>query len=153
MRGSIHAMKIYLDVCCLCRPMDDQSHAEVHLESEAVITILNRCQKAEWELAGSEILDMEISRIPDAYKRNIVLLLLRLAKTKILTDENVEKRAMELQSQGFKLFDALHLACAEKANVDVFLTTDEKLFKKAGRSDIIKVKVENPVAWLMEAMR
>lgn len=146
-------MKIYLDVCCLCRPMDEQSQAEVHLESEAVITILNRCQKEEWELVGSEIIDMEISRIPDEYKRNVVTILSRLAKTKILTDVDVEKRAVELQSTGFKLFDALHLACAEKGKADIFLTTDEKLFKKAGRSDIIKVKVENPVTWLMEAMK
>lgn len=51
----------------------------------------------------------------------------------------------------FKAFDALYIACAEKARVDVMLTTDDKFFKKAIKyKDILKVKVENPVNWVME---
>lgn len=146
-------MKIYLDVCCLCRPLDDQSQAEVHLESEAVITILSYCQRGEWELAGSEIVDVEISKIPDAYKRNAASLFSRLAETKIMIEEDEVKRARELQLNGFKLFDAFHIACAEKGQADVLLTTDEQMFKKAEKSDILKVKVKNPVGWLMEAMK
>ena len=30
-------MKIYLDVCCLNRPFDDQTQDRIHLESEAVV--------------------------------------------------------------------------------------------------------------------
>jgi len=37
-------MLVYLDVCCLNRPFDDQSQDRIHLESEAVLLILERCQ-------------------------------------------------------------------------------------------------------------
>jgi predicted nucleic acid-binding protein len=32
---------------------------------------------------------------------------------------------------GFKLYDALHLAFAQSASVDIFLTTDDRLLRKA----------------------
>jgi len=35
-------MKIYMDVCCLCRPFDNQLIPRIRYESEAVIAILNR---------------------------------------------------------------------------------------------------------------
>jgi len=34
-------MRIYLDVCCLNRPFDDQTQERIHLESEAVLIILS----------------------------------------------------------------------------------------------------------------
>ena len=42
-------MKVYLDVCCLNRPYDDQTQDRVHLECEAVLLILSRLDKqADW---------------------------------------------------------------------------------------------------------
>ena len=35
-------MRIYLDSCCYNRPFDDQTQERIHLESEAILTILNR---------------------------------------------------------------------------------------------------------------
>jgi hypothetical protein len=46
--------RIYLDVCCLNRPFDDQTQDRVHLEAEAVILILTHCQAGEWEWISSE---------------------------------------------------------------------------------------------------
>jgi len=44
----------------------------------------------------------------------------------------------------------LHLACAEKS-VEVMLTTDDEIVKKVkANNNIVKVRVENPVRWLME---
>jgi len=40
-------------------------------------------------------------------------------------------RAKELNEMGFKSFDALHIACAERGRADVLLTTDDHLLKKA----------------------
>lgn len=52
---------------------------------------------------------------------------------------------------GFKSFDALHLAYAESAIVDVFLTTDDRLLNKATlNQSILKLSVKNPISWLME---
>jgi predicted nucleic acid-binding protein len=50
-----------------------------------------------------------------------------------------------------KSFDALHLACAESVFAEVLLTTDDKFLKKAKKNkSVLKVRVENPVTWLME---
>jgi len=47
--------------------------------------------------------------------------------------------------------DALHLACAEVGAVDVFLTTDDGLVRRARRhAETLRVRVENPVSWYQE---
>ncbi len=48
--------KIYLDTCCLNRPFDDQTQERICLESEAVLAILSRIEKGEWEWIGSDVL-------------------------------------------------------------------------------------------------
>lgn len=66
-------------------------------------------------------------------------------------DEDTEKRAIELTESGFKPVDAFHIASAEKGGADVFLTTDDKLLRKAlQKKGVLKVRSENPVKWLMK---
>ncbi len=61
------------------------------------------------------------------------------------------ERASELEKAGFGGFDAVHLACAESGKADVFLTTDDRLYKTAKRLlKKIHVKVDNPLEWLKE---
>lgn len=50
-----------------------------------------------------------------------------------MTDD-IEARAIILNDLSFMGMDALHLACAEKAKVDYFVTCDDKLIQKAGRN-------------------
>lgn len=73
-----------------------------------------------------------------------------LAKSKVIVSDRVASRARELEALGFDVFDALHLACAEE-NAEVLLTTDDKFLSRA-RGHKIKVRVENPVLWLMELL-
>jgi len=42
-------MRIYLDNCCLNRPYDDLRDDAVRMEAEAVIAIIDRCEKGVWE--------------------------------------------------------------------------------------------------------
>jgi predicted nucleic acid-binding protein len=143
--------KIYLDVCCLNRPFDDQHQDRIRLESEAVVIILTYVEAQSWTLVGSEVIDFEISRIPDEEKRQKVMILSGMAKEYILVTEDIERRAIELVEYGFKPYDALHIACAEKANVDVFLTTDDKLLRKA-KSVRLAVDVKSPIEWVLEVI-
>lgn len=144
-------MRIYLDVCCLCRPFDDHGQDKIRLESEAVLTVIDHGQANDWVLFTSDVTEAEISNIPAADKRQKVQLLFTLLNPVIAVDENIEKRAIELEKIGFKSFDALHVACAEKGKADIFLTTDEGLFKKAVQNKgNLKIQVANPVIWLME---
>lgn len=144
-------MRIYLDVCCLNRPFDDQAQDRVRLESEAVLTILSRGQTEGWTLLGGEVIDIEISKIPDNNRRQKVSILASMLQSYVVVDEDTEKRAVELEALGFKSFDSLHIACAEKGRANVLLTTDDELVRKgAEKKAVLTVRVENPVKWLME---
>jgi predicted nucleic acid-binding protein len=122
-------MKIYLDVCCLNRPFDDQTQDRIHLESEAVVIILKHVRSKDWEWIVSEVVDYEIGRIPESSRR-----------------QKVESLIEEI---GFGAYDALHLACAEHGNADVFLTTDDQLLRLATeKAEMLAVKVDNPLTWL-----
>ena len=74
-------------------------------------------------------------------------------------DQSVEigpkelERARSLEKEGFIGFDAIHLACAESGKADIFLTTDDRLLKKAKRmAKALQVKVENPLDWIKEIL-
>ena len=145
------AFLIYLDVCCLNRPFDNQAQERVRLESEAVLLILARCQSREWFLLGSEAIDAEIAQIPDADRRERVTLLASLAITQVIVSELFEERARELVQLGFKAYDTLHIACAEAGNADILLTTDDRLSRKAAKhSNVLQVRLQNPVLWMLE---
>ena len=45
----------------------------------------------------------------------------------------------------------MHLACAESAHCDLFLTTDDKLLKRArAHASRLRIKVMNPLAYVTE---
>lgn len=143
--------KIYLDTCCLNRPFDDQTQERIRLEAEAVLAILSRIEKGEWDWVGSEVLLDEIEQTPDTQKLSRARLLSGFIKHTVEIKEAEIKRARELQRAGFKEFDSLHLACAETTKADAFLSTDDRLLKLAKRlSKRLKIRVVNPLAWVEE---
>ncbi|MHB1678996.1 MAG: PIN domain-containing protein [bacterium] len=147
-------MKIYLDVCCLCRPFDDQTQDRIRIESNAILAIIENCRNGKWNLIGSNIIDFEISKIPDEDKKEKVNILVSIVNSKIPVNAGIEERSIELEKLNFYSFDALHIACAEYANSYVLLTADDYLLKKAKQNiSAIKIKIDNPVIWLMEIMK
>ena len=145
-------MKIYMDVCCLSRPFDDQSQDNVRFETEAIVSILKRCDSGrEWKLIGSDIISLEISKCQDAVKKQKILFLHDSASEKVKYNAEIQSRAAGFRRYNVKLFDSLHLASAEYANVDLFLTTDAQLIRTVVRSDA-KIRVANPVVYYMEVL-
>lgn len=144
-------IKIYLDVCCLNRPFDDQTKTRIRLEAEGVLAILSRCEAGKWEWIGSDTLSLEIARTPDPERRRRVQVLSLCVTRCVRVGAGEVARAQELQSWGFFAFDALHLACAEAGKADVFLTTDDDLLRKAhALGKRLRVRIENPLSWLRE---
>jgi hypothetical protein len=141
-------MKIYMDVCCLCRPFDDHQNRKIRLEAEAILAILDRCG-SDWELVGSVVIDDEIARMADMEKRQKVEQKLTLIREYIELDETIFSNALTYQRAGIKLFDALHLSCAQSGKT-IFLTTDNRIITLSGKIPAITIRVENPVRWLME---
>ena len=119
-------MKIYLDVCCLCRPFDDQLVPRIRYESEAVIAILNRCSR-DWELVWSSVITYEVSKIIDHQKKNHLTSTAAKTTTNILVDRSIKERAAFFMGWGVKAVDALHVACAEQVFNDTLITSERLL--------------------------
>lgn len=147
-------MKIYLDVCCLNRPFDNLEQERIKLEAEAINMIINHCQKGKLILINSDAIEFEMSKNIDINKVERVKSILSLATIYVNSTEMIKKRAKELMQFSFKFYDALHLSFAETAEVDVFLTTDDRLFRKAKQyNSIIQIEVDNPVSWLINVLQ
>jgi predicted nucleic acid-binding protein len=143
-------MKIYLDVCCLNRPFDDQGQERIRLEAEAVLLIIARMESGQWQWLSSEVVEDEINQNPDLKRRERLQNLIIHAQESFILTENEIDRAVKLRKIGFGDMDALHLACAESGKVDVFLTTDDKLVRRATRlTKQLYVTVDNPLSWLV----
>ena len=143
--------KIYLDVCCLNRPFDDQSQTRIRLEAEAIVLIMAKFQTDEWQWLGSDAVSHEVNQTPNPERRNRIQVLASAVHQIVPLTQAEISRAKTLQTFGFKQWDALHLACAESGLADIFLTTDDKLLQLAQRvMDQLKIRVENPLAWLTE---
>ena len=146
-------LRIYLDVCCLNRPFDDQRQDRIRLEAEAVLLIMGRCEAGAWQWLSSAVVEEEVNNTPSSERRSRVRNMLSGAQSTIALTATAVTRAQELKALGFRTYDALHLACAEQATVDVFLTTDNRVLRIATRHTAqLKVRVANPLAWLLEVI-
>ena len=150
-RFEVLPMKIYMDVCSYNRPFDNQEQDRIYLEAEAVLSILNYCHKGGWTLIGSNIIDFEVSKMANPSKKEKVMELCSIASEKVVATSEIEKRAVEIQQIGIKPFDSFHIALAESAGADIFLTTDDKLIKLSNKI-LLNVKVENPLNWIAEVL-
>ena len=61
-------LKLYLDSCCFNRPFDDLSQDKIRIESEAIITIIDKCEDGTWDIFESDILDDEFDRMTNPVK-------------------------------------------------------------------------------------
>jgi predicted nucleic acid-binding protein len=141
-------MNLYLDVCCLCRPFDDQRDPRIKLESTAVQEILRLCTDT-CTLISSEAIIEEISAIQDTTKRMRVEKVLSLAKKEIVLNDGIVARMHELIKMGGTAMDSLHIACAEYTGA-LLLTTDDDLITFYKSCNCIHIRIENPVIWLKE---
>ena len=143
-------MRIYMDVCCLCRPLDNQLIPRIRIESEAIIAILNRCS-LDWELIWSSAITYEVAKIVDHDKKHYVSTFAAKTTTNIVVDLAIKERATVFMDWGVKALDALHIACAERAGATVLVTTDDTLKNiMSYHSDTISIRIVNPAVWYEE---
>ncbi len=144
-------MKVYLDVCCLNRPFDDQRQPRIRLESEAIALILEQFDAGKWRMVSSEMILLEVAAMPDRERRRRVRALLPGAGDTIRLTPGIFRRAEVLVQRGLKTADAVHVAAAERQGADVLLTCDDRLCSLGRRlRKTLRVKVVDPVSWLRE---
>lgn len=142
-------MKIYMDMCALKRPFDDQTKSRIWLEAQAVIRILDAFHNGVCEILGSQALVLENKQNPDPVRRNRVSTVLSTFRVTFSIDENVFTRAETLRELGLRSMDALHLAGAESAGVQCFVTCDDDVLKK-GKNAKLKMKIMDPMEFVKE---
>lgn len=145
-------MRVYLDMCCLKRPFDDQAQPRIRLESEAVLALISAPAGTFAFLRGAA-LDLENNQNPLAQRAAKVGQWLQTLPLLDLPEADAQARTAELIRLGFKNFDAFHIACAELGAAAVFCSCDERLLATAARhAAALKVRVVNPLVLAQEAL-
>ena len=123
-------MRVYLDLCCFNRPYDDQTQGRIRLETEAKLILQQKIRDAECELVWSAILDFENSKNPFEEHMMAIHQWRKLAVHTVMADESVVNLARSIMTFGMGEYDALHVACAIKGGVGLFVSTDDRLLKR-----------------------
>ncbi|MEM7773659.1 MAG: PIN domain-containing protein [Cyanobacteria bacterium P01_A01_bin.37] len=139
--------RIYLDTSAYNRPFDDQTQPKIFLESQAVIIILQMIEANVIELVSSSVLEYENSRNPYPMKQEVMNRYLQLTEFQQEVDEAIRDRAEELQHNGLKAIDALHVSCAEAASSNYLITCDKRLINRCSG---LTIHVINPVDFVLE---
>lgn len=124
--GGAGRMRIYLDLCCLKRPFDDLNQQRIRLESEVVLGVLQGVVDFH-DIIRSGTHDVENAQNVLPGRRARVELWLSMLPLTTPNADDLARRAKEIAALGVKSFDALHVASAELAGADVFVTCDDRL--------------------------
>jgi predicted nucleic acid-binding protein len=138
--------RVYLDVCALNRPLDDQNQMRIRLEADAVQLILSYVRSRDLVLVISPAHRVEITANPDpARRQHMESLIAEIGTDADLDLGRARHHAVSLVNQGLKPADAAHAALAEEAGCD-FITVDDRLLRQLQRA-AMTVWCGNPVAY------
>ena len=138
---------LYLDVCALCRPFDDQNQLRIRLETDAVFLILRRIEIGLYRAVVSPVHHSEISAIRETRELlEIKSLLERLDNSCECNLIKARHRTEDLFDMGFGIADAAHVAFAEQL-AEVFITCDDKLLKRC-RQTSLRIDAANPLEFI-----
>jgi len=145
-------LKLYLDNCCYSRPFDDLKQEKNNLEAQAIKVIIDKYCNKQFRIYTSDALVFEMNKIKDQIKRAKVLEVYnKLNLTNIQYSDDILKRAYEIRNHNIKNMDSLHIAYAESLNIDYLITTDRLLINASSRANL-KIKVINPINFVMEVI-
>lgn len=139
--------KIYLDTSIYNRPFDDQTQPKIFLEAQSVAIIFQAIRAQIVILVSSSVLEYENSRNPDPVRREAMSQYLQMAASRLEVNEMIAQRANQLEHNGLKAIDTLHVAWAEAASSDYFITCDKRLINRCAT---LAMKVMNPINFVLE---
>lgn len=137
-------MKIYLDNSVLNRPFDDQSLPKIRLETTAAVLIFELIESKKIKLVNSSVIEYENSKNPFFERKIWISVYLSRATLYQKLNQRIKKRAKEIEELKIAPIDSLHLASAEAAGVDYFVTCDYDI---TGRYKG-KLKIMDPVDFI-----
>ncbi len=124
----------------------------IRIQTEAVLGLLG-ADASRVTFIRSAAHDLENDQNPLAWRAERVRSWLGERSLLSPEGEALKARTAELMANGLRGFDALHLACAEAAGLDLFVTCDDRLLAAAQRlGSKIKVRVEELTAAAREVL-
>jgi hypothetical protein len=142
-------MKIlYLDVCTLCRPFDDQQQLRIRMETDALYLILRHIEAGRYRAAVSPVHFHEVDAIRGREERMEVRALLQRLELPLIEydQDQARARATALHTAGMGVADAAHVAFAEQM-ADCFITCDDNLLKRCRRIGL-SIAAMNPIEFV-----
>jgi predicted nucleic acid-binding protein len=138
---------VYLDTCSINRLTDHLGQPRLLAEAQAMTSIFTLIHAKQIRWIASTLLRLEISRNPDPDKRVFAQSLLPPRGQTISPAGSTLSRAAELQHEGLNSADALHVALAEQARAEWFITTDDRILRRMAKRTYTPECI-NPVDWL-----
>ena len=90
---------------------------------------------------------LQAGKIPFEDRKHAILEWKELARDTVgVETEEILKQASKLASEGIKSYDALHIACADSAGCEFFITTDRKLY----RVKLLNMQIFNPIQFVVD---
>ena len=132
------------------RPFDEQSHIRIRLETEAKLAIQEEIRRGTYQLIWSYILDYENNKNPFQERKEQIIKWKKYAVTDVEETQEIINTANLFNNKGLQKMDSLHIACASFAKTDYFLTTDDKVIKKA--NTIANVIILDPIDFIKRVL-
>jgi hypothetical protein len=138
-------MRVYLDLCAIQRPLDDQTQLRIRAEAEAVLSVLALCEAESLDLVTSGAHVVENAKCPHPDRRTHVADVLSLSGLYVEAGPGVLRRAERLEASGIKRLDAIPPASAIEAGADFFCTTDDQLLRRGRSANTDPTSVVSPL--------
>ena len=138
-------MRVYLDICAIQRPFDDQAQPRVRAEAEAVLSVLDLRRAGAVSLVASGAHVVETAKCPYPNRRAHIEDVLAVSEVYVSGAPAVLRRAQSYRARGIKRLDAIHLASPVEAGADFFCTTDDSLLKRGREADTDRTAVVSPL--------
>ena len=124
-------MKLYLDNSFLNRPFDDLAIGLNKSEAQALLLIIDLARRGSVTLVNSALIEYENAENPFLNRRLFVMRVMGLATIYQAVDWTIEERAtIIMEEMNLQPIDAAHIAAAEVAQVDFFITCDYTVVKR-----------------------
>jgi predicted nucleic acid-binding protein len=108
-------------------------------------------ERGKAELISSSVLVYETLMNPFIHRREYVASYLRMASVFVATNAVLLERAREIERRGIAPLDALHLASAEQAKAEWFITCDDRILRRGRRGRLpVAFHVSTPVEFVAE---
>jgi len=101
---------------------------------------MSRVPSGDIKTINSFALEYENSKNPKIENRMIIEDMLNISSEYIAYSEKIQKSAEQFENEGIMGMDALHLACAEMAKAEYFITCDDALLKRAEKIENMQIK-------------